>query len=533
MNRDDPDLKVRIEDLGEPPGLEHPEALDAWLERAREVYSEYCESYRKSHEEWWKTRASHPLWTWKADRVSSSRHLGLEAVLEAIDECRRRAADLRCRGLANLDFQPACTCGFDGESSPLQDVLCRFEDLIDELEQAKMRFFGQQEVRKRLRDWVGEGLEVNPRTLAYVEGKEPYPEVENVQLFDRHLAGLELVKEIDPRQILDLLGGQLWDRGSLVREVERFVERFGDARLRFSAAPTCGPSSVAIWCVEQALRFGVSLPQGLGVPELAEAAETLRPDHVGAAALERLEELGVGQEMEDRVIRWILSEQVTAPDSHAVSPLVAAACEVLRPSEPRTTEDLAELSRGLYRHHDRLVGIEPRAWLERLDRLARVAPASPVRSLTEALEERSEAQWVVIDGLGLPLVHVLRDQLSELFPGWRLESFEAALVSEQSTTDGFYRRLLEAGINRPLEKIDCVDTLLHERFVPLDDLGRLALAELRVSSRRIRERLDPRKSVVVFADHGFRIARDGTSYQHGGPSMLERLAPVFFLAPLE
>ena len=58
--------------------------------------------------------------------------------------------------------------------------------------------------------------------------------------------------------------------------------------------------------------------------------------------------------------------------------------------------------------------------------------------------------------------------------------------------------------------------MLHERFEPLDDLVPLVEAELRLASRVLAKRLGWSKPLVVFADHGFRIARDGQSYTHGG-----------------
>ncbi len=39
------------------------------------------------------------------------------------------------------------------------------------------------------------------------------------------------------------------------------------------------------------------------------------------------------------------------------------------------------------------------------------------------------------------------------------------------------------------------------------------------------------RTLLLFADHGFRIAPDGGSFQHGGPSALERLVPVLRLEP--
>ena len=79
------------------------------------------------------------------------------------------------------------------------------EELREKIERSMRHFFGQEKVRERLRKWVEEGIEVNPRTLAYLEEKEPFPEVKNLQLFDRHLAGLELVKQVDAKELLEIV----------------------------------------------------------------------------------------------------------------------------------------------------------------------------------------------------------------------------------------------------------------------------------------------------------------------------------------
>jgi hypothetical protein len=106
-----------------------------------------------------------------------------------------------------------------------------------------------------------------------------------------------------------------------------------------------------------------------------------------------------------------------------------------------------------------------------------------------------------------------------------------ALAPAGTTTDALYRELASAGIQHPLEKVNAVDTLLHERFPSFDDLARLAAAELRIACRGLARRLDAARPLLVFADHGFRIAAGGTSYMHGGGSTLERLVPVWLLSP--
>jgi hypothetical protein len=87
-------------------------------------------------------------------------------------------------------------------------------------------------------------------------------------------------------------------------------------------------------------------------------------------------------------------------------------------------------------------------------------------------------------------------------------------------------------VRRPLEKIDVVDELLHRRSLRFDELCSLALAELRIALGRVRDRLDPQRALVVFADHGFRLdPDDGRRWSHGGASTLERVVPVLRLDP--
>jgi hypothetical protein len=268
----------------------------------------------------------------------------------------------------------------------------------------------------------------------------------------------------------------------------------------------------------------------MSAAQLGEVAEAARAEWVSKAALERLEELGLGERALERIMAWLLAGRIRTPSAQAASPLVAAAIEVLEPSAPAAPGDVARLSERLYRQHSTMLRVGGKPWLERLDGLAAAPPPAGVRDLTDVLRERLDAQWLILDCLGLPLLGTLRAHLESLLPAWRLEKVEFALVSETTTTEACYRQLIEAGFNHPLEKINCVDALLHERFLPLDDLSRLVAAELSIACGRMRKRLDPGLPLVVFADHGFRLAPDGRSYTHGGASPLERLVPVLDLA---
>jgi hypothetical protein len=75
-----------------------------------------------------------------------------------------------------------------------------------------------------------------------------------------------------------------------------------------------------------------------------------------------------------------------------------------------------------------------------------------------------------------------------------------------------------------------VDQLIHQRNLILDDIARLSAAELEIAFRRLIPRLDPTLPVLIFGDHGFRLAPDGNGFIHGGPSTLERLTVVLLLS---
>ena len=76
-----------------------------------------------------------------------------------------------------------------------------------------------------------------------------------------------------------------------------------------------------------------------------------------------------------------------------------------------------------------------------------------------------------------------------------------------------------------------MDELIHADFQPFGELVRRVEAELAIACERVVRRLDPGRPLLVFADHGFRLAADGRSYRHGGGSTLERLVPVLPFAP--
>ena len=106
-----------------------------------------------------------------------------------------------------------------------------------------------------------------------------------------------------------------------------------------------------------------------------------------------------------------------------------------------------------------------------------------------------------------------------------------AQVAAVTTTDACYRALLDAGVGRVFEKVDVIDQLIHDDVGSFRDLEVIAATKLETALKEKRGAFDPRQRLIVFADHGFRLAPDGRRYTHGGPSALERTVPVWVFEP--
>jgi hypothetical protein len=151
--------------------------------------------------------------------------------------------------------------------------------------------------------------------------------------------------------------------------------------------------------------------------------------------------------------------------------------------------------------------------------------------LPEVLHQHSQAQWLVIDALGLPLSEPMQAVLSKVFSAWEAVQTGFAQVSTTTTTEAYYQSLLDAGVTHAFEKTNVIDELLHKGFLPFDDVISLAEAQLTIACRHLKPRFDPQQPLLIFADHGFRITGKGNAYTHGGSSTLERVVPVWYLPP--
>ena len=455
----------------------------------------------------------------------------LNDLVREIDALIARARTERCPVLTSLEFQPVCRCGFDGSESPLAETLRRFESASQRLETEMSLFFQQDRVKSKFRDWVNQGLEVSTPALSYLEGKRDYPDVENLSLFDQHLSGLELVKPVEAATLVDLIADRVWEKPALMKAMEEFFHRAGPRIIfrRNSSGTEPTAKELLAWCYEQALRSGSPLPPVFSREQQRLAADLIDPRWIGQASLSKLDHMGLGEAAVEQILDMILKGQATLPGDQRGCDAVMAACELRNPRLPCTADQLAQKIECLYSQHARLIKLNPEAWLALLDRLATAELADTTDRLELKLRAHADAQWIVVDCLGVPLLSTIRSLLPGALPQWQLRSVDFALVSHRTSTDAFYAGLIEQEFKKSFDKIDAVDHLIHERNVGMEDLARLARAELEIAFRKLSRRLDATKSVLIFGDHGFRLSTDGRSFTHGGPSTLERLVPVLLL----
>jgi hypothetical protein len=525
----DSPVTTGMEALGEMPALEQTEQLDHWLQQAGALYTEHKRDYRAAHELWRQSIGQHPIWQWRPPALATSRHAGLEQLLAAAESCRQQALSLRCRGLVNLDYQPICTCGFDGESAPITEPLQRFEALSQEIDEQIRLFFQQESVKARLREWQEKGFEPDGTTRAYLEDKQPLPEIGDIKLLDEHLAGLDLIREVDDSVILELLGRHAWKPAELLQKLEQLITGLGGRRLRFrqTARNDAIPEPFIHWCGEQAIRYGTPLPKGLDRDALRLISGQLTPDNVATATLQRLDDIGLDTAGREHILRWLLEGQIPLPAEPVEPGSVLHAVQLLRNREPPTTPTgLAITSTTLYHHATSLRQLDRAAWSDYLNAIT-TAPLSGISPLPEALEQHIDAQWLLIDCLGLPLLEPLRHVMDRIFSAWKPATIHFAEVSPNTFTDGCYRQLLDVGINHALEKIDVVDEQIHAASTNFDELVTRVTAELRIAGKQLLPRLDPGKPLLIFADHGFRMTENGKSYVHGNNSTLERVVPLW------
>jgi hypothetical protein len=312
-----------------------------------------------------------------------------------------------------------------------------------------------------------------------------------------------------------------------MRALDQFFDRLG-SRISFRRETNVPRSELLEWCYRQALSGARPLPAVFNGEEQNQAAGLIDPRWVGEESLRMIADLQLGEPVVLRILDLITNGSIPIPDRVETGP-VAAARELLRPAPPKTAEELRAKVVSLYPEHERFMKVQPSRWLALLDRVATAELAVAPEMLDAQLARHLDAQWVVVDCLGLPLADTVARVAAECMPSREAGPLQFAIVNERTSTDAFYVSLLDREFNKAFKKINAIDNLIHERALDYCGLQRLAAAELEIAIKRLMPRLDPGKPVLLFGDHGFRLARDGKGFTHGASSTLERLTALTLL----
>ena len=176
--------------------------------------------------------------------------------------------------------------------------------------------------------------------------------------------------------------------------------------------------------------------------------------------------------------------------------------------------------------------LDKKAWLQQLDKLANLHIEPPAAKLEDYLSKKPPIQWLVLDAFALPLLNKIKEKLPEWFSPWQLSGVDFSLATNKTTTDEFYRSLLNSNDDFRFIKINTIDEKIHQRFLDFNDLQKIVITELSIAIKNKINQFDVNQPLMISADHGFRISADGRSYHHGGPSTLERVIPVIHLTPV-
>jgi len=513
------------------PTFENVEALQQWLVQAKEIYHQYKLWYQKSHENWWQPINQHGIWCWHAPTVATLAAVGLQAPIQQLTNLQQQAKQSRCDKLTNLDFSAQCHCGFDGQKSNISSTLQQFELLNNELQQQLTAFFKQASIRELIEQAYQEDVFNTLSIRDYLHQKIPVPEINDPDLFEKMLAGVVSVQTLPCSTVDNILLEKTWEPQALLAALSELLLQKKGSRLRFiSNNHKEGQQSDDLygWCITQALTHGVTLPKSLKMVNETSVLNAVNITQVASLALQRLDRLNLPEVVIDGVLKAIAQGDITLSNNLQPCSLVKAAMELVRPSPVSSIEALALLSEQLYCHHQKMCFIDKTAWLTRLDGLAHTEVMDELSPVTVLLEKQNTSQWLILDGAGLVLSKPLKSWLTEFLPDWKFQKIEYAYVSDITTTDAFYDELISLNINKKFEKINVIDELLHQDFLPFEHLCHMAKAGLGLAIERISSRLDKRLPLLVFADHGFRISKNGLRYEHGGDSTLERVVPVYY-----
>ena len=341
-----------------------------------------------------------------------------------------------------------------------------------------------------------------------------------------------MTQTIDADELVDYIGRKQWSPEKLGLALQEWAHGFNQyASVRIDKRETSSDTLLLAWITQQVLTTGARLPDSLSVRQQGVITGKMRPEWVQPGLWRSLDDLGFKSSAVARLLAWVIDGTLSELPESGLSPSVEIARNIGSSIESDSPDELATMAAQYYRKHELFMQANPQAWLRHLDSMARHEFSSPLSDLEYYLADNLPKQWLVLDAFGLPLLAWIRDKLPQWLPGWEIGQVEFVKVSVKSTTDAFYRSLLDSGAAPVFAKINTIDEQLHERFLPFGDLQNVLAAEIPIVLKRKVGAFQTDAPLLISGDHGFRISRDGKRYEHGGSSTLERVIPMIWMMP--
>jgi hypothetical protein len=274
------------------------------------------------------------------------------------------------------------------------------------------------------------------------------------------------------------------------------------------------------------------LPDSLSARQQSIITEKMRAEWVQPELWRCLDDLGFQASAVARLLAWVIDGTLSELPKAGLSPSVEIARNIGSSIDTDSPDQLATMAAQHYAKHELFLQANPQAWLKHLESMARHQFPSSLPDLEHYLADNLPRQWLVLDAFGLPLLTWIKEQLPQWLPGWEIGQVEFVKVSVKSTTDAFYRSLLDCEASPVFSKINTIDDQLHERFLPFGDLQQVLAAEIPIALKRKIGAFQTDLPLLISGDHGFRISTDGKRYEHGGSSTLERVIPMIEMIPV-
>lgn len=528
-------ISEALSDLEPAPALDNPDVAQHWVEKAKRLYQSYALLYSEQHQRFWNDVLQNPIWTSSVPRLAYSTNVSLSMKIDRWSKFREEAMKARCTGLTSVEFQPACRCGYLMSDAPIVQMIRNWEQISQEIRSELRGFFQQESVKELVARWLNDDPPADKqeweRVREYLDGKCDYPDLMDFRLLDKLLSGLETFQTVESAKLLSFIEGRTWDREILVRDLSSWLQNF-QPRVRFVGGSQNPNESqdLVIWTVRESLATGRPLP-ALGRDEQRLLAERIEPSWVTEAGLRKLEGLGLGEKAIDEVVRWTLEERL--PQVELSRCEESEICRVISwmrrfPTMPDVSSWVPVI-RTVHGQQERFSRLCRTEWLRFLDQLANWDPGTQPK-LIQVLDREVSSQWLCVDAMGILILKEAQEALDAGLKAWRLESVQWALVESPTSTDHFYRTLIDLKAGKPLAKINALDTLLHHE-TSYDDVVHKTSGVLGAALRKTIRTFDVSLPVIVFADHGFRLNPDGRGFSHGGSSTLERIVPVLKWVP--